>query len=209
MDTETVARLGRAIGGLGTRRAVVGALLGAVMAETTGNSVARGKRNRRRRRGNGRHDSGPHAGRVQAESQPVVIGPERETGLEEGFVDCGAFVVDDRFDLTFTLRLFFDKAGNLVKGVEQVSGTDTFINASTGKELTGRFHNNVIIDFTVDPPLGANVGVIYKVTVPGAGAVFLDVGRIVTDQSGDIVAFQAGPHQFFDGDVDGLCAALA
>ena len=118
-------------------------------------------------------------------------------------------MVHDRFDSVFTLRLFFDKAGNLVKGVEEVSGTDTFINATTGQELTGRFRNNVLIDFTSEPPLGANTGIIFKVTVPGSGAVFLDVGRIVTDRSGEIITFQKGPHQFYDGDFAGLCAALA
>ena len=45
-----------------------------------------------------------------------------------------------------------------------------------------------------------NAGVLYRATVPGSGAVFLDVGRIVTDQAGTIVNFP--------GDLEGLCAAL-
>jgi hypothetical protein len=51
--------------------------------------------------------------------------------------------------------------------------------------------------------------VISRLTVPGSGAVFLDVGRIVTNQASTVITFQAGPHQFVDGDFAGLCAALA
>jgi hypothetical protein len=182
MDADTFDHLSRRIATPGTRRAVVGLLGSALLGGSLG---------------------------ATAKGAPVVIGPETEAGLAENLIDCGTFMVHDRFELTYTLRLRFDKEGNLVKGVEQVSGTDTFINATTGKEIAAPFHNNVLIDFTSDPPLGATAGVIYKVTVPGAGAVFLDVGRIVTDQSGEIIAFQAGPHQFFDGEVDALCAALA
>ena len=89
---------------------------------------------------------------------------------------------------------------------EQVSETDTFTNSVTGKALPTRFHNAVHID--PNTGLGANTGVIFRLTVPGSGAVFLDVGRIVTNQAGDIVTFQAGPHQFFSGDLAGLCGAL-
>ena len=53
------------------------------------------------------------------------------------------------------------------------------------------------------------MGIVFKVTFPGAGAVFLDIGRIVTNQAGDLVTFQAGPHPAFDEDVAQLCAALA
>jgi hypothetical protein len=141
-----------------------------------------------------------------AASKPVV-----EEGHDEGTVvlaECGDFQVLDRFVLDFTARLIFDKSGRLVKIVEQISGTDTFINSKTGKEIpTTTFHNSVIVD--PETELGANNGVIFRVTVPGSGAVFLDVGRIVTNQAGTEVTFQAGPHQFFDGDLAGLCEALA
>jgi hypothetical protein len=109
--------------------------------------------------------------------------------------------------LDFTLRWLTDKDGNQVKGVEQVSGTDTFINAATGKSIAAPFHNNVLIDPLVG--LGASTEILSKVTVPGTGVVFLDVGRIVTNQAGNIITFEAGPHQFFDGDFDALCTALA
>ena len=51
-------------------------------------------------------------------------------------------------------------------------------------------------------------GVVVRLTVPGDGAVFLDIGRIVTDRQGNLY-FEAGPHQYFYGDFAALCEALA
>ena len=48
----------------------------------------------------------------------------------------------------------------------------------------------------------------YRLTLPGAGAVLLDVGHVVVDQEGNI-SLQKGSHQFYGGDVAGLCTALA
>src|SRR5215212_8150700 len=138
--------------------------------------------------------------------EPVVVGPIHEEGRER-FAKCKGFTILDDYVLDYTLRQFFDQDGNLVKMEETVSGTDTFINSETGKAIAAPYHNNVLIDPEAD--LGASAGIIFKVTVPGAGAVFLDVGRIVTNQAGDIITFEAGPHQFFEGDFAALCAALA
>jgi hypothetical protein len=55
----------------------------------------------------------------------------------------------------------------------------------------------------------AVTGVIARLTVPGSGAVLLDVGRIVTNLETDEVTFQAGPHQLVEGDLADLCEALA
>jgi hypothetical protein len=137
--------------------------------------------------------------------EPVILGPIHEEGTDR-FAKCKGFTILDEYVLDYTLRQFFDQDGNLVKMEETVSGTDTFINSKTGKAIAAPFHNNVLID--PQTRFGANAGIIFKVTVPGAGAVFLDVGRLVTNQAGTEITFEAGPHQFFDGDLGGLCAAL-
>ena len=140
-------------------------------------------------------------------TKPVVdegtITPEEPVPIG----DCGDFQVLDDFVLNFRAKLFFDENGELVRGVEQIDGTDTFINSATGKEFTSRFQNTEHIDLT-DEPVRAVTGVQGLLTVPGSGAVLLDVGRIVTNLETDEVTFQAGPLQFFDGDVVGLCNAL-
>jgi hypothetical protein len=133
-----------------------------------------------------------------AATQPVVEEHHEERTVVLG--DCGDFQVLDRF------VLFFDQSGTLVKIVASVSGTDTFINSDTGKEIPTTSHNVVIID--PEAELGATNGVILRVTVPGSGAILLDVGRIVSNKDFSVITFQAGPHQFFDGDLAGLCAAL-
>ena len=143
---------------------------------------------------------------VASADGPVVADPIHEEGSAV-LVDCGGFQVLDVYELNYITRRFFDEEGNLVKIVEQVWGTDTFINSVTGTAYPMDFHNNVVVDFSTTPPQGANMGVIYRLTVPGAGAVFLDVGRIVLDRQGNVY-FQAGPHQFFDGEVEALCAAM-
>jgi hypothetical protein len=140
-----------------------------------------------------------------AADAPVFEGPHTEEGLAV-IADCGAFQVLDRYVLTYTIARFSDRDGAQRRLIEQLSGTDTFVNSATGEEYPTTFHNTVIVDPAVR--IGATTGVIFRLAIPGAGAVFLDVGRVVADRQGNVY-FQAGPHQAFDGDLEGLCAALA
>jgi hypothetical protein len=141
-----------------------------------------------------------------AATKPVVDEGTITGTAEVG--NCGNFQVLDDFVLNFSAKLFFDENGELVRVVEQIRGTDTFINSDTGKEFTSRFQNTEHIDLTAEP-VRAVTGVQGLLTVPGSGAVLLDVGRIVTNLETDEVTFQAGPHQLVEGDLAGLCEALA
>ncbi len=143
---------------------------------------------------------------VASAGAPVIEDPYHEEGIAELF-DCGAFQVLDVYELNAVQIWFFDEAGNRLRFIEQVWGTDTFTNSVTGEAYAMSYHNTVIVDFTTSPPLGANMGVVFRLNVPGAGAVFLDVGRVVLDRAGNVY-FRAGPHQFIDGDIDGVCEAL-
>ena len=141
-----------------------------------------------------------------AAGAPVVIGPQHDEG-ETFITDCGAFDIIDHYSVDYTLRLFFDRAGELVQGVESVQGTDTFTNSHTGASITGRFANSVLIDFTTG--FGANSGVVWKMIVPGWGPVLMEIGRVVSNEDGSIVTFQKGQQQFTDGDFAAVCAALS
>jgi hypothetical protein len=148
---------------------------------------------------------------VMAASSSTAAKPVIDEGTFTGTVvlgDCGDFQVLDQFVLNFRAKLFFDENGELVRIVEQINGTDTFINSQTGKEFTSRFQNTEHIDLTAGP-VRTVTGVQGLLTVPGSGAVLLDVGRIVTNLETDEVTFQAGPHQLVEGDLAGLCEALA
>jgi hypothetical protein len=140
------------------------------------------------------------AGRTDTEA-PVPL-----TGVVELF-DCGGFVILDEFNLVFRIRNFYDKAGDFIRFVEQVSCTDTFVNSVTGTRLPSPFHNSTILDVRTGQV--ANHGVFYKAIVPGAGAVLLDVGNVVFDLDTGETVFRAGPHQAIDGDFAALCQALA
>ena len=141
---------------------------------------------------------------VGSAGQPLIDKTFTDAGRAP-VADCGDFQVLDQYTISSTVILFFDEAGNLSRFIEQNDGTDQFINAKTGKTLRALpFHNTVLVDRVAHE--GTTTGIILRVVVPGAGAVLLDVGRIVT-RRGEIT-FQAGPHQFFDGDLGALCAAL-
>jgi hypothetical protein len=140
-----------------------------------------------------------------AASKPVV--EEYHDANTIPIWNCGDFQILDQYVLDGTLRYFYDKEGKLEKIVKVFSGTDTFINSKTGKEIpTTTIHNSVMYDPETD--LYAVNGVTFRVTVPGSGAVFLNIGRFVANEDLTNVTFEAGPLQFFDGDVEGLCNAL-
>ena len=137
---------------------------------------------------------------------PIIDGPIHLEGTDV-LVDCGSFQVLDVYEQTEIFRLFYDQEGNLVKIVGENWGTDTFTNSVTGKAYPMSFHNNIFFDYSPAPRRTANIGVIYRLVIPGAGAVVLDVGRLVF-QRGSGLIFEAGPHQIIDGDLDALCAAM-
>jgi hypothetical protein len=139
---------------------------------------------------------------VASADGPIIIGPSHYEGSDV-LADCGSFQVLDVYDLNQTEKAYFNKEGNLVKVIIEAWGTDTLTNSVTGKAYAGSFHNSSLIDFSTTPRRSAIMGVIYRVTVPGVGVVFLDVGRVVFERGTGIV-FQAGPHQLFDGDFEAL-----
>jgi hypothetical protein len=210
MEIDSLDRLGRALGTTGPRRAMLGALLGTAMLGTRLPSVAaKGKAKRQGKRRAFAAENRASGSSVQAGRKPLFEEPVHDEGTAF-VVDCGGFEIHDEYVLDFAIKWFKDRDGVEFRGIEKVSGTDTLFNALTGKRLaTEPFRNIVHIDLTTDPPMGATTGFVFRITVPGVGAVFLDVGRIVTNQAGNIIAFQAGRHQFYDGEFEGLCAALA
>ena len=135
---------------------------------------------------------------------PIVVGPITDSGI--AFIwDCGAFDILDEYVVTFTVKRMRDRDGTVIGLVEQVYGVDTFVNSVTGKAIPAPYHNNTFVDFAAGRARIS--GIIFKVVVPGVGPVFMDLGTIIADRE-DNVYFRAGPHQFFDGDFDALCAAL-
>jgi hypothetical protein len=198
MDTDAFDRLSRLFDGSGPRRVALGGLLGAALLGTApGDAATTGKR-----RGN-RKSARAASARVRAENQPAVT-QEHIVGDPEPLAQCESFTVLVQSDYVLTTRRFFDRKGDLTKLEGSAQGTDTFVNSATGTSIEAPFRNN----FLGDPqkPQRATTGIIFKVIVPGVGAVLLEIGRLVLQQ-GEVV-FQAGPQQFTEGNLDALCEAL-
>ena len=146
------------------------------------------------------------AGLATASASPPQFSEQHFSGTE-ALVDCGDFLVLDDFDLTATLRWFTDKNGNVVGGLRTWHGTDSVYNSVTGERYTARSGQAV----KIDPTSGERTvtGVVFRVNVPGAGVVLLDVGRSIFDPATGEHTIVGGPHQLLEGDVEALCAALA
>ena len=140
-------------------------------------------------------------------ASPSVVHISGSFSGDDSIADCGTFEVRDEFTLNFSGTEHYDQQGNLVRVVEHIFGVDRLYNSVTGKSLKPASFNQGEIVHPIEGQVAVN-GVIFRITVPGAGVVLLDVGRFVFTFDGDLV-FIAGQHQFLAGDFAGLCAALA
>jgi hypothetical protein len=119
---------------------------------------------------------------------------------------CG-FAITFTENGTFKITTYYDSAGNPVKSIltnYNVRYTETA--TANGKTLVANYPLASITSF----PSGTSVslGLRANYTVPGAGAVLLDAGRIVFDPSGAVV-FEAGLHQLLDGSLSAFCSYFA
>ena len=121
--------------------------------------------------------------------------------------DCGAFDLRDRFTVKFNGTVFSDDDGNVTRVVEHVGGSDTFYNSVTGKSVTGTINSGEIVDL-VNGTVTQN-GTIGRITVPGEGAFFFDVGKYIIDFEEGLVFLAGSHHAFFEEDYDRLCELLA
>lgn len=138
-----------------------------------------------------------------------AVEPIKVSGTRVGndlLADCGTFEIWDEFELNFEGALHLDESGNVVRVVEHIWGVDRLYNPANGASVSGSFNQGEIVQ-PIEGEVAVN-GIIFRISVPGAGAVFLDVGRFVFTFEGSLV-FAAGQHDFFAGDLAGLCAELA
>ncbi|HEY7033528.1 MAG TPA: hypothetical protein VH482_19485 [Thermomicrobiales bacterium] len=125
----------------------------------------------------------------------------------------GSFAVDEQGTTHREATLWYDRAGNLTKRTLRIAPLEgTFTNAATGRSVPESAHfvitHELLTPGDLDTDRETIAGLFAKVVLPGGGSILLDVGKIVYDPDGDI-AFAAGPHQFTDGQVAKLCAALS
>ena len=136
----------------------------------------------------------------------VNFGPDFGFGF---FVaDCGDFAALLDFTAQGHFIVHFDQDRNPVRVNEHFEFPNDIYYNSTSPDIsfTGKAVQNTQFDF-VDNQLAIS-GLQFKLTIPGQGVVFHEVGRIIIDFNIPDVIFQAGPADFSDGNTAGLCAAL-
>jgi len=81
--------------------------------------------------------------------------------------------------------------------------------SANGKTVSENDSINVYIDASA-PSVRTIVGAFTRISVPGAGILVLEAGRIVFDLATGAILFEAGSHELtFHGDTAALCAYLS
>jgi len=119
---------------------------------------------------------------------------------------CGTFDVWDYIEFSWSGTEHYDADGNLIRVEERVYGFDRLYNKTTGESVEGTYSNHETVDLA-NGDVTQN-GQIFRIVIPGAGAIFLDVGKFVIT-FGEGLTFLAGHHDFFDEQVEAICAYLA
>jgi hypothetical protein len=125
--------------------------------------------------------------------------------------DCGDYVVESKdFIIYMNGTKHYDKDGNLIKIITHWSGEGIYWRPDTGKEvyMDSNLFNSIDILETGET---ISAGIQFKITLPGEGTIFMDVGRMVFKPYPNII-FEAGQHPFFfpeEGGLEKICAYFA
>jgi hypothetical protein len=143
-----------------------------------------------------------------AADQPFLFGPI-QFHEEYSFWNCG-FEADVSLDGTFANRIF----ENPVRNINYIREEGTVTNPLTGTTLRVKHSYTELGMPPTSPEEGQGLftdrGLVTHVVGPGVGLVLIDAGRLVWRYPDGLVFEANGNHQLkIDGDVSGLCAALA
>ena len=143
---------------------------------------------------------------------PVVVEKQNQlTRLFAGLEDCQAygysFTTTARFEVTRSVKEFYDNDGNLLREELHVRFVGSETNDATGRSLPVNGVRHLTFDYVSGT--FTETGVLRHVTLPEQGIVLHESGRIVRDLDDNSLLGQSGPHQLFGGDLTDFCAALA
>lgn len=124
---------------------------------------------------------------------------------------CDGFRVLDSYVTDWTIFDYYDSEGNLDRQVGHVKASGMLYNSKNPENFI-TYNTNTYKHIYEGGYKKADsdtiVGTYYKLTVPGYGDIFLEVGRIILSHHGDVL-FTAGQNDFFAGDLQALCAYFA
>jgi hypothetical protein len=118
---------------------------------------------------------------------------------------CG-FLIVEVFDGTVRITTFVDDEGNPTRVRIAALFQGTLTNPETRESIKGQ--QELIIFLDLEEGTETWAGLRFRAVFEGAGAVLLDAGRVVFDETGAI-AFEAGPHQVIHEDFEAYCAEFA
>lgn len=123
--------------------------------------------------------------------------------------ECDEFDIINVSDLEIIVTTFFNNDGDVVRerAMFKVRNSVYFNSANPDISLDGGPGEVEIDHFNAMNNTLSFKGAPFKVTVPGAGVIFLEAGRTFIDfNTGEVT--NSGPSDFEDGNVDALCDAL-
>ena len=136
------------------------------------------------------------------------LGPLHFT--DQPVADCGDFDVLVDYTLDALLTFYYDRDGNDWRFTRKLfleNGNSIFYNSNDPSYwLPGAPGQREIDTFKLDRTMTMTAN-IFRVMLPGHGAIFLTAGRIIINEYREVI-FQAGRSDYWNEDYDALCAAL-
>ena len=127
-----------------------------------------------------------------------------ETSIEDWSVATCGFPITSHLVGTATIEVLHDRRGNATRVQIHANGTGTF--SANGLAINQATNDNRFLDLVQGTE--TDVGIPIRLSIPNAGVLTLDVGRLVFDANGNL-SFEAGPHPGLHGEGGAaICAAL-
>jgi hypothetical protein len=140
---------------------------------------------------------------AQSANQPVIgTFPITGTNIDPGASATCGFTVTETDTGTGRYEVFFDSTGTPTRAQVEENYTGFF--SANGLTVNTAGDTLSILDLNGGE---TDAGINIRVSLPGGGILYIDRGRLVFADNGNLVS-EAGPHPSLSGDVTGLCAAL-
>ncbi len=138
--------------------------------------------------------------------------PVKETFIDQGMftledLDCGTFMLTEEMQYEkVQVTTYFDANDEPMKTVTKANFLGVVTNSASGNT----FRDHAVFVETVDLVKGTTTvaGVSYLFVVKGKGVVYAEVGYKVLDTETGEVLFQAGPNDYEEFGLEGLCDVL-